>query len=94
MNLYGGPDHLMAPKYSALLNTMCVCMMYALCIPELLWVAALTFMIYYLTDKFLITYYYKRPPMYDDKLNTTALEMMKFAPIIMCFFGYWCMGNM
>jgi len=94
VNLYGGPDHLMAPKYSALLNTICVCMMYALAIPELLWVAALTFCIYYLCDRFLITYYYKRPPMYDDKLNATALEVMKLGPIIMCFFGYWCMGNM
>jgi hypothetical protein len=94
VNLYGGPAHQMAPKYSALLNTICVCMMYALAIPELLWVAALTFCIYYLCEKFMITYYYKRPPMYDDKLNTAALELMKFAPIIMCFFGYWCMGNM
>lgn len=94
VNLYGGPEHLMAPKYSALLNTICVCMMYALAIPELLWVAALTFCLYYLCDKFLLTYYYKRPPMYDDKLNKAALELMKFGPILMCFFGYWCMGNM
>jgi hypothetical protein len=32
--------------------------------------------------------------MYDDKLNKTSLELMQFGPVLLCFFGYWCMGNM
>lgn len=94
VNLYGGAKHVMAPKYSALLNTICVTMMYGLALPELFVIAAFTFMVYYLCDRFLITYYYQRPPMYDDHLNKTALEVAKLGPILMLFFGYWCMGNM
>lgn len=32
--------------------------------------------------------------MYDDKLNKSALELMKGGPLFMFFFGYWCMGSM
>jgi hypothetical protein len=84
----------MAPKYAALMNTVCVTFMYGCCLPELWVIAALTFFLYYVFDKFLITYYYKKPPMYDDKLNKVSLELMEFAPILLCFFGYWSMGNM
>lgn len=94
VNLYGGPAHQMAPKYAALMNTVCVTFMYGVALPELWLIAALTFFLYYVFDKFLITYYYKRPPMYDDKLNKWSLELMEIAPLFLCFFGYWCMGNM
>lgn len=84
----------MSYKYSALLTTICVTFMYGLALPELFPIAALTFFNYYTVDKFLITYFYQRPPLYDDKLNKTALELMKFGPIIMLIFGYYWMGNM
>lgn len=84
----------MAPKYSALMNTVCVTFMYGVALPELWLIAALTFFLYYVIDKFLITYYYRKPPMYDDKLNKWSLELMETAPLFLCFFGYWCMGNM
>ena len=32
--------------------------------------------------------------MYDEKLNKNALGVMKFGPILLLFFGYYCMGNM
>lgn len=84
----------MSYKYSALMNTVCVCMMYAVVIPELLIVASLTFFLYYVCDKMLITYYYQKPPMYDDTLNKTSLELLKIAPVLMLLFGYWALGNM
>lgn len=68
--------------------------MYGLALPELWPIAALTFFNYYITDRFLLAYFYQRPPVYDDKLNKTALELMMYAPLFMLFFGYWCMGNM
>ena len=48
----------MAPKYSALLNTICVTMMYGMALPELFVIAAFTFFVYYVCDRFLITYWY------------------------------------
>lgn len=94
VNLYGGPPHTMSTKYSALMSTVCVTFMYGAALPELWLIAAFCYFNYYVIEKFLITYYYQRPPMYDDKLNKTSLKLMKGAPLFLCFFGYWCMGNM
>jgi hypothetical protein len=94
VNIYSGPQHVMSFRYSAILNTVMVCMMYGVALPIMFPIAAFTFINYYIVDRFLITYYYQRPPIYDDKLNNAALSTMKFAPLLMLFFGYWCMGNM
>lgn len=84
----------MSYQYSAILTTVWVTFMYGTILPILYPLAAFTFFNYYAVDKFLITYYYQRPPVYDDKLNMRALELMKWAPVICMFFGYWFMGNM
>jgi len=68
--------------------------MYGLALPELFPIAAFTFFNYYVTDKYLITYFYRKPPLYDEKLNNAMLHTMKFAPLLMFFFGWWCMGNL
>ena len=93
VNLYSGPQHVMHFKYAAILTTVFVTLMYGYAIPMLFPIAAFTFLNYYIVDKLLITYYYQKPPVYDDKLNTAALSLMKYAPLFMMFFGYWCMGN-
>lgn len=48
----------MSYKYSALMNTVCVTFMYGCALPELFPIASITFFLYYICDKFLITYYY------------------------------------
>lgn len=68
--------------------------MYGMAIPELFPIAAFTFFNYYVFDRLLIPYYYRMPPTYDDKLNQATLDTMKYAPLLLLFFGYWCMGNM
>ena len=80
-------------KYAALLNTIWVVFMFGLALPMLFPIAAFTFFNYYLCEKLLLTYYYQKPPMYDEKLNSTALSWAKYAPLLMMSFGYWIMGN-
>ena len=80
-------------KYAAILNTIWVTFMFGLALPLLFPIAALTFINYYFCEKVLLTYYYQKPPMYDEKLNKTALAWVKFAPLLMMAFGYWIMGN-
>jgi hypothetical protein len=84
----------MSYRYSGMLTTICVTFMYGIALPIMFPIAAFTFFNYYIVDKFLIAYYYQKPPIYDDKLNRAALETMKFAPLLFLFFGYWCLGNM
>lgn len=81
-------------KYSAILTCIFVTFMYGIALPELFPMTAFTFFNYYVVEKFLIAYYYRKPPIYDGELNKISLDSMKFAPLFMLFFGYWCMGNM
>ena len=80
-------------KDAAILNTVWVTFMFGLALPMLFPIAAFTFFNYYFCEKVLLTYYYQKPPMYDEKLNNTALAWAKFAPMLMMAFGYWIMGN-
>jgi len=93
VNLYAGPEHSMAYRYSAILVTSWICLMYGVCMPIMFPIGALTYMNYFIADRLLVAYYFRRPPVYDEKLQRTSLAMMKFAPVLMFFFGYWCLGN-
>ena len=80
-------------KYATIVNTIFVTFMYGFALPILFPIAAFTFFNYYLVERILITYYYQKPPVYDEKLNSTAINVLKWAPLIMMFFGFWILGN-
>lgn len=92
-SLYCGPEILMHFKYATILNTVFVTFMYGLAMPILWFIAAFTFFNLYVGDKFLLTYYFQKPPMYDNRLNDASLKLLRWAPILLLFFGYWCLGN-
>jgi len=68
--------------------------MYGVALPIMFPIGAFTFFNYYIVDKFLVAYYFRRPPIYDDKLQRMSLGFMKYAPVLMFFFGWWTIGNM
>ena len=93
VNLHSGPDYLMHFKYSAIMNTTFVTFMYGLSLPLLFPIALLHFTVLYVTERLTLTYYYRKPPMFDDKMNTAAISMLKWAPFFMMAFSYWTYGN-
>jgi len=80
-------------KYAGILSCIYVTFMYGLALPILFAYAAFTFFNYYLVEKLLITYYYQKPPVYDERLNKAAISLLKWAPLLMMFFGSWIMSN-
>lgn len=76
VNLYSGPPHSMNYKYALILNTVFITFMFGLALPILFPIAAFTFLNLYIMERFLITYWHPRPPMYDDKLNRKAFTIM------------------
>lgn len=75
------------------MNITFVTFMYGLALPLLFPIALLAFFILYVTERLTITYYYKKPPMYDEKMNEAALGILKWAPFFMVIFGFWQLGN-
>ncbi len=80
-------------KYSAMLNVTFVTFMYGLAIPLLFPIAMTYFIVLFVMEKLLITYFFKKPPMFDEKLNESAIGTLKWAPVFMMIFGYWMFGN-
>ena len=93
INLYSGPPHSMNYKYALILSTSFITFMFGLALPLLYPIAAFTFLNLYIMERVLITYWHPRPPMYDDKLNKKTLQIIAWAPIFLCFFGYWFLGQ-
>lgn len=81
-------------KYSMVMVVTFVTFMYGLSMPMLFPLAVFTYVNQYICEKLTLAYFYPNPPSYDDKLNKAALSILKWPPVFMCFFGYWCLGSL
>ncbi len=94
VDLYSGPNFMLHFKYSEILNICFVTFMFGFGLPILFPIAALNFTISYFTEKLMLYYSYKLPPMYDEKLNEIILRLLRYVPIVYLAFGYWmCSSN-
>lgn len=80
-------------RYSTILNTVFVCLMYGTALPVLFPIAMFAFFVLYVLERCLICYYYKQPPVFDEKMTMNALNMLLWAPIFYMGFSYWYLGN-
>jgi len=80
-------------KYSAMLNTTFITMMFGAGIPILFPIAGATFMVLYMLENYKFYWTYKQPPAYDEKLNTFCLSSLEKAPLFLLGFGYWMLSN-
>ena len=67
--------------------------MYGLFLPVLFAITLCGIFNLYLVERLCLAYYYRQPPMFDHKLNTRALSLLKLAPLFMFSFGYWALSN-
>ena len=93
VELHSGPIFFIHYKYSAILNIVFVTMMYGMGIPVLFPIAAVSLFVLYCVEKYMIYYVYREPPMYDEKLNTNALSILTWAPLLFLSFGYWMLSS-
>ena len=80
-------------KYSNVLNIAFVCLTHGIAMPLLFPIGLVGIANNYLTERILLAYYYRQPPMIDNRLNKRALTLLKYSPLLMLFFGYWYLGN-
>ena len=91
--LYTGADYIVHFKYSGILNVTYVTMMYGLGLPILFPIAVFTYGLFWLHEKYHMAYTYRLPPSFDDKLTHNAISMLRYAPILLLFNGYWMLDN-
>ena len=62
-------------------------------IPILYPIALLNLISYYIGDKIMLTYYFKKPPLLDEKLSTKFNNILPYAVIFHLLFGFWMYSN-
>lgn len=93
ITLYSGPVYMMHFKYSSVLTQVFMSFIYGLFLPMLFPIAMLGIGNLYICEKYCLYYWYRKPPMYDDKLNKQAVGIMLGAPILMFMMAFWAFGN-
>lgn len=93
IDIYCGAEFLMHYKYSAMLNTTFITMMYGAGLPILFPIAAAQLIVFYVLENYKFYWSYRQPPAYDEKLNTYCLKTLEKAPLILLGFAYWMFSN-
>jgi hypothetical protein len=93
VEIYSGPTYFIHYKYSSILNITFVTFMYGLGIPILFPVACISLFTLYMVEKSMIYFSYRQPPLYDDLLNTNALNILSWAPLLFLSFGWWMFSS-
>ena len=93
VQLYAGPEVEIHYRYSAILNVVFTVFTHGLALPILFPIAALTMLNFYVSERYFFAYFYRKPPLFDNKINERALIMLQYAPVFFLAFGYWKLGN-
>ena len=93
INLYSGTDYVIHFKYSTVLNVVYITMMYGVGMPMLFPLAAFNFFNQWITERIIVAYQVRLPPALDDKLTNNCIGMLKGAPLLLLFNGYWMISN-
>lgn len=91
--LWSGGDYIIHFKQAGLLLVVFVTCMYGVGMPILFPIAAWNFFNQWICERVMACYQVKLPPTLDDKLTNNLISVMKWAPLIMLFNGYWMLSN-
>jgi len=92
-SLHSGADYVIHFKYSGVLNIVYVTMMYGMGLPLLFPIAAASIFSQWVNERVNVAYVNKLPPTLDEKLTNNAINMLKWAPVLLCANGYWMISN-
>ena len=76
INLYAGPEYMMHFRYSSIMLLVFVSFTYGLFIPIMFPIAGIGIFNMYVVERMTLAYYYRQPPMFDEKLNARAIDLL------------------
>lgn len=80
-------------RYSSIMVQVYVAFMYALFMPIIVPIALFGIFNMYVVERLALAFYYRQPPMFDEKLNSRAIDFLQGAPVMMFLTSYWAFGN-
>lgn len=74
-------------RYGTVITTVFTCFTYGFAIPMLFILASVVFIVQFIMDKMLISFYYKERVVHNDLLNRSSLRVIKYAVCVFLYFG-------
>ena len=93
LDLYAGPEY---PFYYKCANTnlmVFICLIFGPAMPLLYFISLFALAIQYTTDRLLLTYFYRIPPKFSEKLTLQNIRIISFVPIFSLMFTFWAFTN-
>ncbi|CAM9587159.1 unnamed protein product [Chrysoparadoxa australica] len=84
-----GPSFDLSTRVPFVLNTLGITIIFCPALPLVLPIALLFFVWTYFMDKWMILYFYRKPPQYDIKLIKRVTRLMPYMALIHCLFAIW-----
>ena len=75
--------------YAAMNNLVFVAFMYGVCMPILYPLCVFGLTVQYVVDKLRMAYVYRKPPMYDGKLNSITIKFLSIVPLFTIALTFW-----
>ncbi len=91
--VYLGPPFRLNYRYTQLLVTFFICWMYAISMPILPVIGALSFYISFWVDKFLFCNLYRIPPKYSDDIGARSTSLIGYGILLHIFMSCWILGS-
>ena len=80
-------------KYSNVINLVFVTFLHGVAFPILFPISLVGILNNFMLERILLAYYYKQPPLFDNRLNDRALGALFYAPFLLLANAYWVLGN-
>ena len=93
LDLHAGPRYDFSSKFASTNFLIFFTIMFGSMLPILYPISLVGIVIQLVMDKLLLTYFYRLPPKYSEKLTIQNIMLMLFAPILGLMINYWAFGN-
>ena len=68
-------------------------MLFGPAIPVLFPITLITLIVFYLVERFMLAYSYRKPPMYDESINKNTITLLSISPILYSISASWFFSN-
>jgi len=91
--LFAGPEYCFYYKVAYTNLHVLICLLFGGALPLLYFIALLALSVQYFVDRLSLTYFYRIPPKFSDKLTKMTIKLMSFVPVLMLACTFWLHTN-
>lgn len=89
MDMNAGPEYPYYYQTSKTITTVIICLLFGGSMPMLYLIGIIALLIQYLSDRLILAYFYRLPPMYTDRLTQSMLKIVSVMPVFSLSILFW-----